>query len=305
MLLGKNITQPVKEYLHYLKTSKNLDDKSIRAYRSDLNMFQDWLRIYGVKSVDSSVIEKYIDALQNAKKLKDASIRRKYVTLKSFFKFAQIDTRDCKKVRYKMEKKLPKVLSIDDIVKILRAMDAELQRCESGFSKNLCRRNNAIIELLFCTGIRIGELTSIAMEDLDISSRSILIHGKGRKQRILFVSSDQVIEKLISWLVVRDEFMPSTDHLFVNRYGDPLSIYSIENIFSKYRDMAKVNKKSTPHFLRHTFATCLLENGADIREVQELLGHSSISTTEIYTEVSVKRKKQVLTRFNARNTIKI
>jgi integrase/recombinase XerC/integrase/recombinase XerD len=130
-----------------------------------------------------------------------------------------------------------------------------------------------------------------------------LIHGKGRKQRILFISSEQVLKKIEEWLSVRDEFAPSTDHVFVNKYGKQISIFSIENIFYKYRDIAKVDGKSTAHFLRHTFATSLLENGADIREVQELLGHSSISTTEIYTEVSVERKKQVLSKFNARNLI--
>jgi integrase/recombinase XerC/integrase/recombinase XerD len=294
----------IEDYLNFLKTSKNLDDKSIKAYRSDLTLFLDWLG-EDAGEVDASVIESYIHMLQEEKKLKDASVRRKYASLKCFFEYAQSDTSIFKKVKYKMEKKLPKVLSMGDIVKILKAFDDELDRCESGFQKNLCLRDNAIIEILFCTGIRIGELTCITMEDIDLDSQSVLIHGKGRKQRILFISSDEVLEKLKAWISVRDDLLPSSSHLFLNRYGGPLSIYSIENIFSKYRDLANVNKKSTPHFLRHTFATCLLENGADIREVQELLGHSSISTTEIYTEVSVERKRQILSKFNARNQMKI
>ncbi|MFC6652485.1 tyrosine-type recombinase/integrase [Paenibacillus rhizoplanae] len=108
-----------------------------------------------------------------------------------------------------------------------------------------------------------------------------------------------------SWLSLREELNPKSDALFINKYGDRLSIYSIEDIYAKYRDLANISKKSTPHYLRHSFATHLLNNGADLRSVQEILGHTNVSTTQIYTEVSVERKKEVLNKFNARNNLKL
>jgi integrase/recombinase XerC/integrase/recombinase XerD len=299
------IVKGINSFLQSLKVSKNLDDKSIRAYTSDLDQFKEWLLSSGSESIDSSTIEKYVAALQKEKRLKDTSIKRKYACLKSFFHHSYNEAAIFKRVKFKMEKRLPKVLSIDDIVKILRTMKKELNNCSSDFYRTVCIRDNAIIELLFCTGIRIGELVNIKIDDLDMGAHSILIHGKGRKQRVVFVSSGQVREKIDSWLLVRERLNPVTDHLFINKYGKKVTIYSVENIFSKYRDLAKINKKSTPHFLRHTFATCLLENGADIREVQELLGHSNISTTQLYTEVSVARKKTIMNKFNARNQFNI
>ncbi|MDR1885184.1 MAG: tyrosine-type recombinase/integrase [Synergistaceae bacterium] len=305
MYPAETTTQSIDFYLQHLKSSKNLDDKSIRAYSSDLAQFCEWFTGTGSEYIDSTIIVMFIEMLQKERRLKDSSIRRKFASLKSFFRHTYNDTSIFKKVKFKAERRLPKILSRREVVRMLKTMKSEISRCPSDFHKTVCIRDNAIIELLFCTGIRIGELVKITVTDLDMESRSILIHGKGRKQRVVFISSDQVRDMIISWLSVRDSLYPMTDHLFLNRYGRNVSIYAIENIFSKYRDLAGVNRKSTPHYLRHTFATFLVENGADIREVQELLGHSSISTTQIYTEVSVARKKEVLDRFNARNKLKI
>lgn len=118
---------------------------------------------------------------------------------------------------------------------------------------------------------------------------------------MLYISSTEVIDIITQWINKRDYFNPKTEHLFINKYGNKLSIYGIENIFYKYRDLSGINPAATPHYLRHTFATQLLENGADLRSVQELLGHSRISTTEIYTEICVEHKKKVLMNFNLRN----
>lgn len=129
----------------------------------------------------------------------------------------------------------------------------------------------------------------------------MLIHGKGRKERLLFLSSSETINNIKKWLDIRSNHL--NNYLFLNRYGNSLTIHSIEDIFYKYRDLSKINPFSTPHYLRHTFATNLLINGADIRSVQEILSHSNISTTEIYTEISLIRKQQVLSKFNYRNNL--
>lgn len=295
----------VEAYLRHLKVSRNLDNKSIKAYRSDLQHFGGWLQSSDNNFKEAQCIWLYIETLQSEKKHKDSSIKRKYISLKSFYCFTVGDDTVFKTFRFKSEKKLPKTLSVSEVVKLLKSLENELTQMTSNFHKDICIRDNAIIELLFCTGIRIGELVNIKLCDIDVETHTILIHGKGRKQRMLYISSQQVMKKIISWLSARESLSPKCDNVFINKYGDILSIYSVENIFYKYRDLSEINELATPHYLRHTFATCLLENGADIREVQELLGHSSISTTEIYTEVSVARKKQVLLKCNARNLLDI
>jgi integrase/recombinase XerC/integrase/recombinase XerD len=307
MLLEKRIQESINNYLHFLKGTKNLDDKTIKAYRTDLNSFRVWLKKTDINRLNSKIVENYISELQRENRLKDSSIRRRLICLKSFFLRTGMKEQNCSKIQYKVEKRLPKTLPLVDIIRILHSLEDERERCKSrnAFRSNICIRDNAILDLLFCTGIRIGELVGITLDDLDLDERSLLIRGKGRRERILFVSSDQVFDKINLWLYVRGDVNPRTDNLFLNRYGGRMSIQSIENIFSKYRDMARISKKCTPHYLRHTFATYLLENGADIREVQELLGHASITTTQIYTEVSAKRKREILSKFNARNRIKI
>ena len=164
-------------------------------------------------------------------------------------------------------------------------------------------RNRVILEILFSTGMRIGELVALNIRDVNLQERTILIFGKGRKERIIYISSDEVLVAIKKYLVYRNRIKTKSSALFLNRDNERLSIFSIENIFKKYCKIAKIKKHYTPHCLRHTMATMLLNNGADIREVQEILGHASIVTTQIYTEVSSKHKKKVLMKFNHRNRI--
>ena len=164
-------------------------------------------------------------------------------------------------------------------------------------------RNLAMLDILISTGIRIAELSNISINDIISAERVILIHGKGRKQRLIYISCPQTWSNLTQWLRIRKTRPTNTDKVFVNRYGGQISIHGIEYIYNTVKKSANINSHSTPHYLRHTFATNLLANGADLRSVQELLGHSSIATTEIYTEVTAKRKKQVLNKYNYRNKL--
>lgn len=158
-----------------------------------------------------------------------------------------------------------------------------------------------MLDLLICTGIRIGEAAALTIDDIILSERTLLIHGKGRKQRLIYISSSQTWDRIKTLIKERKNYKDK--HLFVNRYEQPLSIHGIEDIYKKYIKKAQITTKSTPHYLRHTFATNLLANGADLRSVQEILGHASVATTQIYTEVTTARKKQVLRKFNYRNKI--
>jgi integrase/recombinase XerC/integrase/recombinase XerD len=306
-----NIDNYVHSYINTLKTEKNLSSKSIKAYLSDLSCIIQWLKENNISSLDAKTLREYINWLQSTKQLKDSSIKRKYITIKSFFKYLvntkalDISPLENTKITFKTAKKLPKTLPTIDIVRLLKSPVLEFDNLKTEFRKNICIRNNAIIELLYCTGVRIGELVGIDLKDLNIAEQTLLIHGKGRKERMLFISSVQVMEILKKWLEVRPLFNPTCQSLFINKMGGTLSIYTIEDIYSKYVQLAGIENHSTPHYLRHTFATELLSNGADIRAVQEILGHSSITTTQIYTEVSTERKKQVLLKYNNRNNLDI
>ena len=239
--------------------------------------------------------------------MKDSSIKRKIISLKIFAQYLFdnnfLTTYPFQKLKfkYKQEHKLPKILTIEEVEKLLNCITSSFSLSSSNFKIYEGTRDLAIIDLLISTGIRIGEICSIKLADINIKNKTLLIHGKGKKERLLFLSCEDTIKNLKKWLDIRSNHQ--NNHLFLNRYGNPLTIHSIEDIFYKYRDLAKINPIATPHYLRHTFATNLLINGADIRSVQEILGHSNISTTEIYTEISLNHKQDVLNKYNFRNKI--
>lgn len=299
-----NTTNYINKFLNEIRNTKNLSEKTIKAYKSDLIDFF----LFTNEVITSNNIIEYIDYLNNTKQLKDTSIKRKIITIKQFVNYLYlkriIKSNPFKglKFRFKKERKLPKTLSINDVKKLLKTVTHSYTNEDSEYKIFHGVRDLAIIDLLICTGIRIGELTSIKLEDIYKYERSILIHGKGKKERFIYISSNDTWRNLNKYLKLRKKYKFKVENIFVNRYGDALSIYSIEDIYDKYIRKAKLSH-STPHYLRHTFATNLLNNGADIRAVQEILGHSSVSTTQIYTEVSIARKQEVLQKYNYRNSI--
>lgn len=288
-------------FINYLQATKNLSAKTLKAYKSDLTQFFNF-----EEDVLHPDICAFISHLNNDLKLKDTSIRRKIITLKNFYDYLlNYDFISASpflklKFRFKKEKRLPKTLAVADVSKILNCFQIQ-PALLSAFAKREYIRDAALMDLLISTGIRVGEAAAITLEDVILSERTLLIHGKGRKQRLIYISSPTTWERIKT--LIKERKKTECKHLFVNRYGQPISIHGIEDIYKKYAKMAHIGVKSTPHYLRHTFATNLLANGADLRSVQEILGHASVATTQIYTEVTTNRKKQVLTKFNYRNNL--
>ena len=298
----------IANFIATISATKNLSDKTIRAYKSDLYQFKRFIGRSSKYTSDKNTIYGFIEMLKQSDN-KDTTIKRKLVTLKLFYTYLAkekiIRTNPFYeiKIAFKQEKRLPKTLTTLEITKLLRCLYQTRDKADTSFANFEITRDLCLLDLLISTGIRIGEAVTIRHQDISLQDKTVLIHGKGRKERILYLSSKETLANLKTWIHYKAVHNIQGDYLFVNKYYLPLTIYSAENIFAKYRDKSKINPKSTPHYLRHSFATNLLANGADLRSVQELLGHSSISTTEIYTEVSIARKKLVLQKYNYRNKI--
>ncbi|MCR5636247.1 MAG: tyrosine-type recombinase/integrase [Clostridiales bacterium] len=302
----KDLNSILSQFIMTIQSTKNLSSKTVIAYSSDLNDFCKYLEN---RELDNSTVLEYVQYLVTERNLKDSTINRKLVALKVFFEYLYcqgcIDQNYYRShvFRFKKERKLPKTLTIKEVSKLLKSLLEQILAAKSDYEIWKSTRNLAVIDILISTGIRIGEASSISISDIIIPERTILIHGKGRKQRLIYISCSNTWINLMQWIKIRDKYPVYTDKLFVNRSGNQISIHGIEYIFNTQKVSAGINKNSTPHYLRHTFATNLLANGADLRSVQEILGHSNISTTEIYTEVTNKRKKQVLNKYNYRNKL--
>ncbi|MEE1321216.1 MAG: tyrosine-type recombinase/integrase [Acutalibacteraceae bacterium] len=302
----KDFYQLSNDFLNVIKSTKNLSPKSIIAYGSDLNDFCNYL---SNNKLQKDIVLHYTSYLLNERQLQESTIKRRLVVLKMFFEFlyqnGHIEQNYYQHYtfKFKKERKLPKTLSIEEATKLILHLTNNTKREPATFAYWKAHRDLALIDLLISSGIRIEEASNISLEDIIFSEQTILIHGKGRKQRLIYISCDETWTNLLSWLKIRNNVKSNTNKIFVNRFGNQISIHGIEYIYNSVKKSCGINEHSTPHYLRHTFATNLLANGADLRSVQEILGHSSVTTTEIYTEVTMKHKKHILTKYNYRNSI--
>lgn len=290
----------INEYLDFLKSTKNLSRKTLSAYMTDINLF-----MRHEKNVLAPNILGYVSFMQSSG-LKDSSVKRKIVSLRVFYdyllseKIIEVSPFVNLKFRFREERRPPKTLSVNEVKRLLGCFENDDSK--TPFASRQFTRDSALIDLLVSTGIRVAEAAAIKFEDVITHEHAVLIHGKGRKQRIIYISSPVTWQRLMLQMKSQRAFS-HTAYLFTNRQDKPLTSHSVEKIYKKYAKRARVNPSSTPHYLRHTFATNLLANGADLRSVQEILGHSSVATTQIYTEVSSRRKRQVLNKYNYRNKL--
>lgn len=234
-----------------------------RSYQSDLRQFNDFLitaedEILNINS--ANLLYAYLRKLGTVQNLKPATIKRKFIVIHKFYNYMErnnmIPNNPFQNFTLKMprERILPRVLQKQELFCLLSAVKAELPFL-SPYHVMISLRNLAILDLLICTGTRIGELSALRLQDYNQSSNTLLIKGKGQKERLVYISSPDVADEISQWLSIRPGLNPKCDSFFVNKYGNPLSIYGIENIFYKYRELSGINTNSTPHYLRHTFAS--------------------------------------------------
>lgn len=290
------------DFLQYLKAERNLAVNTQRAYDSDLQQFVNFWHKLPIDSKENlplrQVIERYLISLFY-KKIDKASIARKFSCFKSFERFLKsrgIEL-NLKLVRPKLDKKLPIYLSVEEINYLLDTIkDADLP------SKRPIR-DKAIFEILYATGIRCSELVNISFTNLDMDNRSIRIFGKGRKERIVLFGQ-QARDKLQEYF---DEERPKPksveEKIFLNYRGGSLTSRSIQRIFEMFRKQLKIDRAITPHKIRHSFATHMLNKGTDLRVVQELLGHATLASTEKYTHVSLDELADMCNTIHPVNTM--
>lgn len=293
-----NLNLITKDYIDYIKYERKLSDNTIRSYQYDLDSFSEFLineKIDDFKLVVQSNIEKYIEFLNNEKD--SSSVARNIVTLNNFFNFLLmekiIDKNPCEFIaRPKLKKRLPDVLSIEEVDLLL---DIKL---ETIFDY----RNKAMLELLYSTGLRISEALNLTTRDIDFENDVVRCFGKGSKERIVPIS-DYAKYYLKRYFDLRGHLLKNeiNDWLFLNNHGKKLTRQGFSKALNNILKDKDIKKNVTPHMLRHSFATHMLTNGADLRSIQILLGHESISTTMIYTHLSKEKIKQDYLEFHPRS----
>lgn len=295
------LTQLLKEYQYYLRISKGLSQNTITSYISDLKEYVDFLqKNYSIKQPKQITKEHIRNFIARLKRKEEAasSISRKISAIRSFHRFLlqekEVDENIASLIHLpKKEKKLPTVLSIDEVENLISQTTGE---------KPLDLRNKAMLELLYGSGLRVSELLNLNLSDLHVNTGFIDVIGKGNKERIVPLGEEgaYALKKYIE--ASRPQLKNvSEDALFVNTRGNKLSRVGVYKIIKNLALKAGIIKDISPHTLRHSFASHLLENGVDLRFVQELLGHEDVSTTQIYTHINKKQLKEVYDKYHPRS----
>jgi integrase/recombinase XerC/integrase/recombinase XerD len=297
-----NVQQAIADFLQHGQAVRNLSDRTIRAYQSDLSQFNVHVNDANMVDITPEQLEDYLEKLGTGP-YRDTSIRRKVAALKVFFRYLEekgvVSESPARKLKIKrpVENRVPTVLSAREVRSLLAAPKDQIAELATlrdhspgGRNRYFCAiRDNLILELLFSTGIRIGELVALNVADVNLESRQIQITGRATRGRSVALTSELVVGALRTYIDLRSDRTLDTPALFVGRSGTRLTIYSIENIFKKHVRLAEIKRHITPHSLRHTMAAMLVSSGTDIREIQEILGHASILSTQVYTRLPIQK----------------
>jgi integrase/recombinase XerD len=255
------------------------------------------------------MLENYIGELHQ--KYKPKTVKRKIASLKALFHYLEykeiIDRNPFSKIKVRFREPviLPKTIPLNTVEIFLTTIYNQRTNAKTDYQRRNALRDVAVTELLFATGMRISELCTLKSNDVNLYDGVILIYGKGDKERRIQIGNDAVIHILEEYKSNFDTEIKKCSHFFANQSGNALSDQAVRRMINKYTSLAAIELHITPHMFRHTFATCLLEADVDIRYIQEMLGHSSINVTEIYTHVAVAKQRDILTRKHPRKDFKI
>ncbi len=297
------LSNQILDFLEYCKNRKALNNKTIKAYSIDLKQFESFSKNH----YDKETICNYISFLHNT--FKPKTIKRKIATLKAFTHYLMIEDiieiNPFNKIEtsFREPVMLPKTIPLNIIQLILFTAYSELQTATTNYNKRTVTRDIAVLELLFATGARVSEICSLTPSAVNSVDHTIKIYGKGSKERIIQIENSNVQKALNNYHSMFRQEISSCGYFFVNKLHNRLTEQSVRAMINKYTKLSKSNMHITPHMFRHSFATLLLEEDVDIRYIQKLLGHSSITTTQIYTHVAMSKQKEILSTKHPRNKI--
>lgn len=297
------LKQATAEFFNHCQYEKNLSSKTIKFYRIDLSQFSDQMKLNQFPSlvgqIDKTHLKEYLKFLSQ---WKPKTIKRKIATLKALFNYLEFEdhilANPIRKLKIKIKEPalLPKALTSNEASELLKKVYASIPQAENkkyGYLEAI--RNAVVIELLFATGARVSEIADLRHNAIDLQAGTVTIFGKGGKQRMIQICNPDTLFTLKTYChLFQEKIVATGGYLLINRFNNKLSDQSIRILVGSLAASAKINKKVTPHVFRHTFATLLLENDVDIKYIQSLLGHSSIMTTQIYTQVNLEKQKKIL-----------
>lgn len=322
---GNDLAALCDLYLEHCRYEKRLSENSVQSYRYDLIGLVRYAEECFPRGTESESAEEeikiemlnrafwheYMTKLIAEKKVK--TVKRKLACFTGFFYFLENKGMIKKnplrnfKLKLKSASSVPETLSLKEMKRILNSVYEPVGDNITGIRREtaefLRRRDIAVIELLFATGLRVNELCAMSFAAYDKAEQSVLVLGKGGRERVLYLCNNGVINALGEYMETRKHAKVETDAIFLNRWGDPLSCQAVRELIRKYCRKAKIQRNITPHAFRHTFASLLLEEGVELRYIQEFLGHSSITTTQIYLHTSEKRKREILTKMHPRKKL--
>ncbi|QVK19222.1 site-specific tyrosine recombinase XerD [Mycoplasmatota bacterium] len=298
--MNNNIDYLIDEFNHYLLIERGLSQNTITSYNNDIIQYSDYLKVTDINLIKREHIIEFLNHLHDLN-LKPKSIARKISAIKMFHKFLFLNNYITENVSFfieqpKLEKSLPEVLSTQEIDALLNSFTEETA---------IDLRNKTMVELMYSTGLRVSELVNLNIEDIHLSMGFLKCRGKGNKERIIPIGeiAIKLLEKYLNSARNKLNIHYDNQILFLNQNGLRISRYVFWKLLKTQANKINLTRNLSPHKLRHSFATHLLENQVDIRYIQELLGHSDISTTQIYTHVNSKRLNDVIRDFHPRKNI--
>jgi integrase/recombinase XerD len=300
----------IKKFLFHCEFEKRLSPKTLKAYAIDLKQYNAFMEKMGISDVILMRKEELKDYLQFLSIFKPKTIKRKIATVKALFNFLEfeelIDVNPFRKIKLRIKEPLvlPRVMNIQEATKIFSLVYHEYEEIPpniDSYSYKEKLRDIAVLELLFGTGVRVSELCSLKYDCIGPGFSSIRVNGKGSKERNIQIINGDIKKALQKYYSSFSTSIGELNYFFINRFGNRLSEQSVRLMIKKYREKCHITKNITPHVFRHTFATLLLEQDVDIKYIQNLLGHSSIMTTQIYTHVSCEKQTEILQNKHPRN----